>query len=315
MDPRTDNALERDAERIIAAGSKSFAAAARLFRPAMRRDVTLLYAWCRHCDDVTDGQQLGHGRSRPADHETIRRLKADSIAACSGKPGDALPFRALAEVARRHRLPVRLVTDHIAGFERDVAGWRPATTDELLEYCYFVAGAVGIAMARIMGVGERATLVRASDLGLAFQLTNIARDIVDDARAGRCYVPDQWLRRAGLRPQEIGDPEARPRVFALVRRLVATAEPYYASARIGERALPARAAWAIATARGVYRDIGVQVVRRGPEGLGRRAVTSSGRKAWRMAGAGVETLAGRLRRRGTATARPGLWTPRALATD
>lgn len=300
------------AEQTIAEGSKSFAAAARLFRPAMRRDVMLLYAWCRHCDDITDGQHLGQGRLDPADEQTVERLKADSLAACSGEPRDALPFRALAEVSARHEFPFDIVADHLAGFERDVAGWRPETLNDLLEYCYFVAGAVGILMARIMGVRDKQTLARASDLGLAFQLTNIARDVAEDARGGRCYLPTEWLAEAGLTDEQLADPASADRAFPLVRRLVETAEPYYASARIGERALPARAAWAIATARSVYRDIGLKVRNRGPDGLAERTHTSSGRKAWRVTTGGVQTLGSRLRRSQPAS-RDGLWTPASLA--
>ena len=312
MPPLKKEVLGLEAERTIAEGSRSFAAAARLFKPAMRRDATLLYTWCRHCDDVTDGQHLGQGRHRPADAETVARLKADSLAACIGEPRDALPYRALAEVAARHDLPIDVVTDHLTGFERDVEGWRPASLDELLEYCYFVAGAVGILMARIMGVTERATLARASDLGLAFQLTNIARDAAEDARAGRCYLPSDWLRDADLEPDQIGRAEAAERAYPLICRLVETAEPYYASARVGERALPARAAWAIATARSVYRDIGLKVRRKGPAGLAERMHTSNGRKVWRVTTGGMQTLGGRVRRP-NAVNRNGLWTPSVLA--
>jgi phytoene synthase len=304
--------LERQAEATIAEGSKSFAAAARLFPPALRRDVILLYAWCRHCDDVTDGQQLGHGRFEAACADTVAALKADSLAACSGEPRDTVPFRALAEIARRHRLPVNIVADHLAGFERDVAGWRPQTLDDLLEYCYFVAGAVGILMARIMGVHDHRTLARASDLGLAFQLTNIARDVVEDARGGRCYLPLAWLDRQALAPEDLGQPGAREAVFPLVRELVETAEPYYASAAVGIRELPARAAWAIATARSVYRDIGRARVRAGPSGLQRRVFTGRGRKGWRVVTGGARVLGSRMPRR-RAQARRGLWTPAALA--
>ncbi|MGK7295269.1 MAG: phytoene/squalene synthase family protein [Candidatus Wenzhouxiangella sp. M2_3B_020] len=305
------DALGRHAEDTIAEGSKSFAAAARLFRPAMRRDVMLLYTWCRHCDDVTDGQQLGHGRLDTAGPEIVERLKADSLAACAGQPRDTAPFRALAEVAERHELPVNVVADHLAGFERDVNGWRPEDIDDLLEYCYFVAGAVGILMARIMGIRDHVTLARACDLGLAFQLTNVARDVVEDAEGGRCYLPATWLAEHGLRPDDLADPARADDVFPLVARLVETAEPYYASARVGERALPARAAWAIATARAVYRDIGRMIVRRGPAALAQRSFTGRGRKTWRMLGGGAQALGGRLRR-GAGPARDGLWTPAAL---
>ena len=308
-----DDALGREAAGTIAEGSKSFATASKLFRPAMRRDVLLLYAWCRHCDDVTDGQDLGRNQTASASPEAVERLKMASLNACRGRPGDDLPFRALTEVAQRHDLPEDIVLDHIAGFEQDVAGWQPQRTEDLLEYCYFVAGAVGILMARIMGVRDVETLQRASDLGIAFQLTNIARDIVEDARAGRCYLPRDWRGLARLDIVDLTRPERARDVHPLAAQLVELAEPYYASARIGERALPGRAAWAIATARGVYRDIGLQVRRKGPDGLAERAYTSKGRKLWRMVTGGSQTVGGRFRKNGRAPIRDGLWTPRALA--
>jgi len=308
-----DDALGREAAETIAEGSKSFATASKLFRPAMRRDVLLLYAWCRHCDDLADGQDLGRDQRGTATPQAIERLKQDSLSACRGQPGDELPYRALAEVAKRHDLPEDIVLDHISGFEQDAAGWQPQTTDDLLEYCYFVAGAVGILMARIMGVRDVPTLRRASDLGLAFQLTNISRDIVEDARAGRCYLPRDWRTLARLDLPDLARPERARDVHPLAAQLVELAEPYYASARIGERALPARAAWAIATARGVYRDIGLQVSRKGSEGLARRAYTSKGRKLWRVVTGGSQTVGGRFRKNGHAPVREGLWTPRALA--
>jgi phytoene synthase len=160
-------------------------------------------------------------------------------------------------------------------------------------------------------VTDPRTLARASDLGLAFQLTNIARDIVEDAEGGRCYLPQAWLRRRGLAPEEVADPAFGERVFPLVRELVDAAEPYYASAAIGIRALPLRAAWAIATARSVYRDIGRARVRAGPTGLARRVFTGRGRKGWRVVTGGARVLGSRVPRR-RAQARSGLWTPAAL---
>jgi 15-cis-phytoene synthase len=307
-----DMMLEQHAQATIARGSKSFAAAARLFDPETRRDVMLLYTWCRHCDDVTDGQEFGRGRLQTASLESLERLRADSMAALSSAPSGGLPYRALAEVAARHPLSPALVEAHIRGFELDVEGWQPERLDDVLQYSYHVAGSVGIMMALIMGVRDKATLLRACDLGLAFQLTNIARDVVEDALAGRCYLPAEWLREAGLDISDLADPAGQKKAFPLVCRLIDTAEPYYASARIGESALPVRAAWAIATARGVYRDIGLQIRKRGHQRMDERSYTSKAGKAWRAATGGLQVLAGRLRR-ADGRSREGLWTPDSLA--
>jgi len=303
--------LEQHAESTLAQGSKSFAAAARLFEPAMRRDVTLLYAWCRHCDDLVDGQHLGRGRLQTASSEALETLRAESLAALAGTPVAAAPYRALAEVARRHPISPALVEAHLRGFELDVAGWQPKTLDDTLRYSYHVAGSVGVMMALIMGVRDRPTLHRACDLGLAFQLTNIARDVVEDARAGRCYLPARWLDLSGLSEAELAEEKCPEKVFPLVRRLVEEAEPYYRSAATGIRALPGRAAWAIGTARAVYRDIGHIIVRRGPDALGDRVFTGKGRKLWRATTAIPVALAPR--KTGNHAPRTGLWTPPEIA--
>lgn len=306
-----DDTLVEHAERTIAAGSKSFAAAARLFAPAMRRDVLLLYCWCRHCDDLTDGQSLGHGHRRPADRDAITRLREQSLQALAGRPDATLPMHALAEVARRHALPQAVVAEHLRGFELDATGWRPQTLTETLDYCFCAAGSVGVLMARIMGVADPPTLLRASDLGIAFQLTNIARDLAEDAVAGRCYLPADWLTEAGLDARMPADPDRAVETHRLACRLVAVAEPYYASADIGVRALAPRAAWAISSAARIYRDIGLGVRRAGPDGIRRRIATGRARKLWR-----VVTSAGAVlpRRRAPAGERDGLFTPRLLAS-
>jgi len=306
-----DMMLEQQAQATIERGSRSFAAAARLFDPETRRDVMLLYTWCRHCDDVTDGQEFGRGRLQTASLESLERLRADSMAALSSAPAGTLPYQALAEVAARHPIDPALVDAHIRGFELDAEGWHPDTLDDTLRYSYHVAGSVGIMMALIMGVRDTATLQRACDLGLAFQLTNIARDVVEDALAGRCYLPAEWLREAGLDVPDLADAAGQRKAFPLVCRLIDTAEPYYASARLGERALPARAAWAIATARGVYRDIGLQIGKRGHQRMDERSYTSNARKAWRAATGGLQVLGGRLQR-AAGRSRQGLWTPDSL---
>ncbi|MGY6555781.1 MAG: phytoene/squalene synthase family protein [Wenzhouxiangella sp.] len=303
--------LARETEAVIAQGSKSFAAATRLFPPDLRRDVRFLYAWCRHCDDLTDGQDLGHGRIATASSEVVARMHAHSMAALDGAPPPELPYLALAELARNHPLQRSLVAAHIRGFELDVAGWQPASLDDTLQYCYHTAGTVGVMMAGIMGVRDTVTLHRASDLGIAFQLTNIARDVAEDALGGRSYLPQDWRSDADLEIADLADPTQRERVFPLVERLILEAEPYYASAAIGVRALPRRAAWAIASARDIYRDIGQQILKRGPQRLGERSYTRKGRKLWRFVTAAPAAIAARQTR--SQASRAALWTPSELA--
>src|SRR5690606_18505823 len=191
--------LAAHAAQTIQAGSKSFAMAARLFDPPTRRSVMLLYTWCRHCDDQVDGQQLGRGRYQTDDH-VLHALEVATRRACAGKPTREPAFAALQAVVHAHEIPERFLVEHLQGFAMDVRGHRYQTQDDTLTYCYHVAGVVGLMMAWIMGVRDEATLDRACDLGIAFQLTNIARDIVEDAGIGRCYLPAAWLRELGFDP-------------------------------------------------------------------------------------------------------------------
>ncbi len=291
--PATADDLSRHATKVIARGSKSFAAASRLFPGVLRRDVRLLYVWCRHCDDLTDGQHLGHGRIEPADQQAIAKVRADSLAALRGSPPPQLPYLALSELASRQTLPLHLVEAHIRGFELDAAGWQPRTLDDTIQYCYHTAGTVGMMMAGFMGVSDALILNRARDLGIALQMTNIARDVVEDARATRCYLPQSWLTAAGLSIQDLTDLHNRERVFPLVQRMIDEAEPYYRSAALGFRALPHRASWAVASAGYIYRDIGQKILERGPEVLGRRVHIGPARKVWHICAAIPAALARR----------------------
>nr|WP_314545883.1 15-cis-phytoene synthase CrtB [uncultured Massilia sp.] len=304
----SDAALMQHATETIAVGSKSFAAAARLFDPATRRSVLMLYAWCRHCDDVVDGQELGFNAAPSLTHDPARELavlEEMTRRAYAGERMSDPAFAAFQEVALQHAIAQRFAFDHLAGFGMDVGAARYETIDDTLRYCYHVAGVVGLMMASIMGARDAAVLDRACDLGLAFQLTNIARDIVEDAAVGRCYVPAQWLREAGIPPQELEHPRHRAALARVAARLVDHAEPYYASATHGIAALPLRSAWAIASARNVYRQIGIEVKRRGERAWDERAGTSRATKLRLLAKGGVDALMSRVRR--APTRAPGLW--------
>ena len=279
----TDAALEQSSRETIQKGSSSFAAAAALFGPETRADAEMLYAWCRHCDDVIDGQDLGHGMQAldpDAARERLEGLYAKTRSAVAGEQTTDPEFAAFQRVAQRRQIPERYAIDLIDGFAMDVAERRYETLEDTLDYCYHVAGVVGVMMALVMGVkpGDLATLRRAQDLGLAFQLTNISRDVVEDAVNGRVYLPADWLAQAGVPQDAVAAPEHRAAVAGVVKRLLDVAEPYYTSALNGLPALPWRCAWAIGAARGVYRQIGVEVERLGPRAWDQRVSTSTAQK-------------------------------------
>lgn len=291
--------LGQHAAQTIAAGSKSFATAARLFDPATRRSALMLYAWCRHCDDVIDEQQLGfraQDTSGDSSETRLNKLRDLTRRAYVGEPMQNPAFAAFQEVVLGNGIPERYPLTHLDGFAMDVAERHYVSLDDTLTYCYHVAGVVGIMMAWIMGAKDEATLDRACDLGIAFQLTNIARDLIEDAEADRCYLPAQWLEEAGIPRQEMTALQHRDALAGLARRLIDLAEPYYDSAQGGLTDLPPRCAWAIATARGVYREIGIKVKAQGARAWDARISTGKTEKARLLAQGLAQTMASRWQR-------------------
>jgi 15-cis-phytoene synthase len=308
--------LVAHARGSIAVGSKSFAAASKLFDPATRERAWLLYAWCRRCDDIVDGQDHGHGMARVEDAPArVAEVAALTERALAGEATGDPAFDALGVVAAECAMPHRWPRDLVAGFALDADGWQPRSADDLHRYCYHVAGVVGCMMAVVMGVppDDEATLTRACDLGIAFQLSNIARDVAEDAAAGRCYLPLDWLAEVDVPPGEHMKPPYRRRLAVLVRRMTDCAARHEASARSGTPALPFRAAWAVLAAAGIYGAIGREVARRGEHAWDHRVTTGRAAKLGHVAAAGWQ--AARRTRLYPAAPRDGLWTRPLTASD
>ncbi len=299
--------IDRESELALKRGSRSFNAAAMLLDPATRDSARLLYAWCRHVDDIIDGQSLGRPGAPDvrSPRERLADLRAATLSAWHGEPQADPAFEALRRVTARHAIPVAEPLTLIEGFAMDVEGRRYESLADTLHYCYHVAGVVGLMMARVLDVKDERLFDHACDLGLAFQLTNIARDVIEDHRNGRIYLPEQWLRDEGLTPETMALPQHRAALHRVAARLLATAEPYYESAARGIDALPPRAAWAIGTAARVYRAIGDRVLAAGPAAWDERRVVPAREKSRLALSAGVGAL---WRRRDAPAARPaGLW--------
>jgi len=265
------------AEAMINAGSKSFRFASRLFDRTTRERSWLLYAWCRTCDDLADGQTLGHDAQTPADPAArLALIRGQTERALAGDATGEAAFDALALVVRECAIPHRFVRDHVDGFALDAAGWRPESEADLLRYCYHVAGAVGCMMAVVMGVSpdDEPTLDRAADLGIAFQLANIARDLVDDARVGRTYLPQAWLAEEGVTEEELVEPRHRDALARMAKRLCELEQGYRASARVGAARLPFRSRWAVLAAARIYGAIAEKVALLGHSAWDQRVTTS-----------------------------------------
>ena len=308
MTPADDSreAIVAAAHASIARGSKSFALAARLFDAPTRERASLLYAWCRACDDIVDGQDHGHGMARVANAPArVAEIREKTARALAGRAVGDAPFDAFRLFAAETAMPARFAYDLIDGFALDADDWRPRSERDLHRYCYHVAGSVGCMMAIAMGVdpADEATLDRACDLGMAFQLANIARDVEEDDRAGRCYLPVEWLVEMDMPPGQHMKPPFRDRLVVLVARLTRQAARYEASARVGAARLPYRSRAAVLAAAGIYGGIARAVERRGAHAWDHRATTSRRQK---LALVGRALVAAR--KTPTPLPRTGLWT-------
>jgi 15-cis-phytoene synthase len=299
------------AEASIGKGSKSFGAASQLFDRLTRERAWLLYAWCRACDDIADGQDHGGVIVIPEEEALVRarQIRALTDTAFQGKPTGNSAFDCLAVLQRECPIPRSFVDALIEGFDRDAAGWRPRSEADLFSYCWNVAGAVGCMMAVVMGVdpAEEDTLDRACDLGLAFQLANIARDIAEDAAGDRCYLPMDWLVEMDIPPGQHMHPAYRKRLAVMAKWLVEFVDLYEASARIGAARLPFRSRWAVLAASNIYGAIAAKVHARGIHAWDHRVSTSKREKAGFVASALVRAV-WPTEPPAEAISREGLWT-------
>jgi 15-cis-phytoene synthase len=195
-------------------------------------------------------------------------------------PHDEPADRALAGVVARHAIPPALFDALLEGFSWDSQGRRYDSLDALHDYAARVAGTVGAMMALLMGARTPEALARACDLGVAMQLSNIARDVGEDARLGRLYLPRDWMREAGLDPDAwLARPEFSPALGAVVQRLLDAADALYRRVGAGIACLPLACRPGINAARFMYAEIGDEVARRGFDSVGSRAHVSARRKA------------------------------------
>ncbi|WP_132254546.1 phytoene/squalene synthase family protein [Methylobacterium segetis] len=271
------HAGERDhaaCRTAIRQGSRSFYAASLLLPPSTRRAAYGLYAFCRHSDDAVDEARAGTSRAE------VARLEARLARIYAGDPADQPADRALAEIVARYAIPRALPEALLDGLAWDAEGRRYETLSDLCAYAARVASAVGAMMTLIMEVRDADALARACDLGVAMQLTNIARDVGEDARAGRLYLPLRWLAEEGIDPDAfLAAPAADPAIGRVVARLLEAAELLYARSEAGIGALPLACRPAIRAARLIYAEIGREIERAGFDSVGRRARVRGRRKA------------------------------------
>ncbi len=247
----------------IRQGSKSFHMASLLLPNIYRQHARALYGFCRMADDLVD-----HATS-PV--EAVEQLSQRLNAIYAGTPSNNPTDRAFADVVLRFAIPRAVPDALIEGFVWDAEGHPYKTQSDITAYGVRVAGTVGVMMALIMGERRPEALARAIDLGVAMQFSNIARDVEEDQKLGRNYLPSDWLGE--------GAPNA-------ATRLVQEAEIIYARAASGIAQLPRSCRASINAARLLYREIGLVAQRQNHKG---RAVVSLPRKLKLVAYAILQT--------------------------
>ncbi len=271
-------------KELLRNGSRTFFAASLILPSAVSNPAIALYAFCRLADDAVD---VDGGRT-----DAVERLRSRLAKAYSGRPLELPADRAFANVVSRFSIPIALPEALLEGLRWDAEGRQYETLEDLLAYAVRVAGAVGAMMSLLMRRRDPAVVARACDLGIAMQLTNIARDVGEDARAGRLYLPLSWMRDAGLDPDAwLADPRYDKRIGEVVGRLLEVADAFYGRSISGIGALPPSCRPGIHAARLIYAEIGREVERQRYDSVSRRAVVRTARKMRLLADALVTSFA------------------------
>ncbi|MDZ7813522.1 MAG: phytoene/squalene synthase family protein [Ideonella sp.] len=261
---------------VLRQHSKTFYAASLLLPASVRAPASVLYGFCRLADDAVDVDEGQQG--------AVTRLQKRLDRVYSGQPLPVPADRALAAVVTAYGIPKALPEFLLEGLAWDVAGREYDSFEDLQAYAARVAGAVGAMMSLLMETRSPDALARACDLGVAMQLSNIARDVGDDLRLGRVYLPKAWLRQAGMDAAALATWRAAPqrdaRVEAVVLRLLAEADRLYQRASAGVACLPLACRPGINGARRMYAAIGHQVRRAKGDGVSQRARVPGWHKSW-----------------------------------
>lgn len=231
----------------------SFGYAMRLLPTAKRAAMYALYAWMRLVDDIADQDD---GLTSVQRIENLERWHAKTRAAIGGRiEVDSAPsiWPAVTDMVERYGIPPEVFDDAIEGQRQDLTGAAFDTFPQLLAYCRRVAGTVGIASIHIWGYrGGEETIELAHDRGVAFQLTNILRDLREDMARGRLYLPRQELERLGVREEDMRAGRVGGKFDAMMRLQIQRAKAYYERSSALEMRISPDSRAALVAMTGVY---------------------------------------------------------------
>lgn len=259
-----------NAQAIFREKSRSFSLAARLFAPDDQLAVARLYRFCRHLDDLADDSHAGEAPQLAGITQVLlgaKQAHADSVEA------DFL------RLAAERSLPIAAAVSLADALRADCGPRQLETPDALIQFAYGVAGTVGLLVQKIIGATAPQAAPFAVDLGIALQLTNIARDVAEDARRDRFYLPSEWVTPSTITAAlKTGDSVAILAADNAVQRVLQLAATYYESGRVGHWFIPRRNRRVTFLAAGLYEAIGHEVLLRRPGAWRRRVSLGFGKK-------------------------------------
>lgn len=269
IDSATWSGVVRAGNALLAQKARTFRLATSMLPAGLQDDIAVLYAFCRTADDLADESN---------DEAALRLLESELVGEAPPRP----LIQALHELSRRRGLSLSHAQALLAGVCCDLDGVIMESDGQLLAYCWHVASTVGLMMSRLLGVEDPCAERHAADLGLAMQLTNIVRDVREDAQRGRVYLPRTRLEAHGLSAADVLQGRERDGVRAVCLELLDLADRYYASGEAGLRYIPMRARVGVAVAQRVYASIGWRIRATGHHPLDGRLVVPRSEKLGRV---------------------------------
>jgi len=258
-------------ERVARSQAKNFYYSFLLLSKPQRRAMCAIYAFMRYCDDLSDDEGI------PDRVAAIARWRADLEAALAGRAGEHAVWPAFIDAVTRYRIPHQYFYDMIDGVSSDLKPRRILTFNELYEYCYHVASVVGLTIIHIFGFESPTALPLAEKCGIAFQLTNILRDVREDARKDRVYLPVEDFARFDVSPETF---EPRERFLQLMAFEAQRAREYYRESAPLVGLIDVRSRASMRALIGIYSRLLDRIVASNYDVLARRVRVPAWEKLW-----------------------------------
>jgi 15-cis-phytoene synthase len=268
-------------ERVARTQAKNFYYSFLLLSRPQRQAMCAIYAFMRYCDDLSDAEGVSDRAGE------IARWQADLESALAGRAPEQDPEHALwpafTDAVARYRIPHEYFRDMIRGVSSDLEPRHIETFQELYDYCYHVASVVGLTIIHIFGFDDPRALQLAERCGVAFQLTNILRDVREDAEHGRVYLPAEDLARFGVNAAELAGAALSPALRSLLAFEAERARAYYSEAQPLTDMVDHRSRASLKALIGIYSRLLERISNSGYEVLGERVRVPAWEKIWILA--------------------------------